>query len=344
MPDLFVSFSSSGHLLLPVKSQKKIPIKTFLIGMILFNVLTGMVMADEVKINLSKLKSNTTIFLTEGEKLHKVPESGIVKIEPEYLPTLIEINSLRGSKFKTHASIWLTGNALNIKGSIDDGTIRVSPASNGEIMERDLQKEWKRYRKGKDNLSSNWEPLLVYVVNHLQFIKPVDLNKLIEQLPEEGLKFWAGREITEFLHDLDQIGYNASEEQFEHLTALNKDGISERYERPRDRYLLIDFAASWCKPCLDEIDNLAELHRKYSVSLELLSIWNDPDHSTWLNSAKKQKSKITWKSLRDEMGAIFEAFDINTYPTYLLINPEGKVVKRVKGAYLKKIEKYLKRL
>jgi len=323
-------------------------LKTFLIYIIYFASLatTDTISATntDVVIDMTNVEGISDIYLSDGEKNYKVPESGVAKIDPEYLPALIEISSLKGSKFKTHTTIWLTGDAIAVEGSIDEGTIRLSPASNGKIIERDLKKEWKRFRKGKDKLPQQWEPLLVYVVNHLQFIETGELNKLIEQLPEEGREFWAGREIMKFLREFERVGYDASKEKFHHLTALNKNKKSERYERPGDKYLLIDFAASWCKPCLEELDDLAKLQRKHTGSLELLSIWNDSDHSEWLNTAKKQKSYITWKSMRDETGAIFEAFGINIYPTYLLINPDGEVEKRVEGAYLKKIKKYLKRL
>ena len=295
--------------------------------------------ANEIVVDASGLESDSPIMIVESGVLNKVLENGIVKFEVEYLPTLIRLVSINKSRVTTHRLIWLTEKNLRIEGSLEEDKLSLFPTNEG-------QPEADEVLKGLPDIEENRElaiskPNLVYIATTLQWQKSHYLEKLIRNIRPADKDFWATTKIKTYLIDLKNIGYDKTTQQFDHMTAVNTNGKSQKFEHQRQKFLLIDFSSSGCKPCLADIDELVELYEEHQDNLEILTVWNDPKQEPWLKIAKKQKDKIIWTSLRDESGVIFNTFEIDVFPTYILVSPEGMVMRRWKGSRIKKIKKYL---
>lgn len=295
--------------------------------------------ATDVTIDASKLKGKSSIFIGESGILQRIPESGIIVMNIENLPTLIKISSIQKGKVSTLEVIWLMGDSLSISGSVAEERIDLSPEENGRLSEVDPEDEWKTFLKDKDS-SSPSRPLLVHVLNLLKFQDTEDLETLASRVAESDEEFWAAEKIQTHLNELGKVGYDSEEETFHSLTATDKSGESVTFRQTENKYLLIDFSSSGCRPCLLDIDQLVSLQQDFTERLEILSLWDDPKHETWLNVGKEQKDKINWPSFRDDSRAVFTKFEVDVYPTYVLIDPEGKVVKRWKGSGIGKVRKY----
>jgi len=114
------------------------------------------------------------------------------------------------------------------------------------------------------------------------------------------------------------------------LTDLN--GVRFSLSDYRGRIVLLDFFATWCRPCIDEIPHLITLTKTYPNStLVIISISLDfpnVDNSVVRTFAKDMG--ITWTVARDTAGVAnkYEVFDI---PTLIFVDQEGNIRSRYIG-------------
>ena len=93
-------------------------------------------------------------------------------------------------------------------------------------------------------------------------------------------------------------------------------------------YVLLDFWASWCKPCRQEIPALIRAYQKYhEKGLDIVSISLDEMAQDWAKGIKD--TGMTWTQLSDLRGwrsVAAGAYNIQSIPTAILFNPQGFVV------------------
>lgn len=116
-------------------------------------------------------------------------------------------------------------------------------------------------------------------------------------------------------------------------TAGNKVDISSF----RGKYVLIDFWASWCRPCRMENPNVVAAYDKYhQKNFTILGISLDQARPAWLNAIKMDGLK--WTQVSDLHGwssALATKFKITSIPQNILIDPKGIIIaKNLRGEAL----------
>lgn len=113
------------------------------------------------------------------------------------------------------------------------------------------------------------------------------------------------------------------------------DGSMLKMSSLRGKWVLVDFWGSWCIWCIRGIPQLKENYEKYKDKMEVLSIACRDKKEKWL--AAIEKHHLDWKhviSLENVPGTdkkVEALFGVEGYPTKLLVNPEGRIVKRCVG-------------
>lgn len=97
----------------------------------------------------------------------------------------------------------------------------------------------------------------------------------------------------------------------------------------RGKYVLLDFWASWCKPCIKSMPNLKEVHYKYASILPLMVIGISVDFSkeAWVKAIDKHH--LPWLNLgtlRKDYTVIREEYQVMAVPKTFLIDPDGQII------------------
>ena len=108
------------------------------------------------------------------------------------------------------------------------------------------------------------------------------------------------------------------------FTLRSMSGSNLRLKEQRGNVVMINFWATWCGPCRQEMPHLNKLHDKYSpAGFVLLGVNVDEDTRYAAEVAKKLG--IRFPVLLDTDKAISRLYDLSTMPSTVLIDRDGKV-------------------
>ncbi len=96
----------------------------------------------------------------------------------------------------------------------------------------------------------------------------------------------------------------------------------------RGKYILLDFWASWCGPCMGEIPHLKAAYEKFrNKNFDIVGISLDLNRSSWEEAVYRKD--LPWNHLSDLRGwssKAAEAYNIRSIPSTILFDPEGHII------------------
>lgn len=151
------------------------------------------------------------------------------------------------------------------------------------------------------------EELTFYYLKHLD-----SLNRMYSEsnMPLDSISMYKNSGTTL----IDEDVWN--------ISATTIDGNAISFSKYKGKYVLLNFWGEWCKPCIGEIPELVKANSDYGTNkLQIISFL----YTSKLEDARtviKEKG-ITWPQI-SLSEPIQNKFKIKSYPTNILIFPDGK--------------------
>lgn len=108
------------------------------------------------------------------------------------------------------------------------------------------------------------------------------------------------------------------------FTTVDIEGKRISLKDYRGKYVILNFWASWCVPCLEEIPSLKQFREKYPEDrLAIISITYDTDTTAFLNAI--QKYNMDWVHVYNDEDLI-KRYGDQAVPMVYLLDKNGKVI------------------
>ena len=137
--------------------------------------------------------------------------------------------------------------------------------------------------------------------------------------------------VKDDLHRLDMVGSPAPS-----VVVKDLKGDAFRLETLKGKYVLVNFWATWCAPCVAELPRQQAAFAKYhEKGLEIVGVSLDETKNVVVDFIKAKN--IPWRQIHNASadGDMVEAFGVGTIPATFLIDPNGTVIRlELRGAAL----------
>ncbi|MFZ2784656.1 MAG: TlpA disulfide reductase family protein [Sediminibacterium sp.] len=174
----------------------------------------------------------------------------------------------------------------------------------------------------------------VYYLQILLHRLPLDsVKRIFNSYSNELQTSYYGQKIAEGIRAIEGGGPGAKAKSF---VAADQNGNIISLEQFKGKsYVLLDFWATWCKPCRAESPFLVELNTKFkSKGLQIISIADDDDRKLAWKKAIQDDKTGDWIHILKGVGTdndLGKLYAVQPIPTKILIGKDGTVLTRYEG-------------
>jgi len=145
------------------------------------------------------------------------------------------------------------------------------------------------------------------------------------QLLEPSLK---NKFITLINNHLDKLKQREVGKTLPNIELPDPEGKLIPLESLRGKYVLVDFWATWCNPCVNTIPNLKNIYREYhKKGFEIYSISLDQNRDAWLNGITQYELEwVNVSDLRVFNSPVVKQLVVTYIPNTFLIDPAGVII------------------
>jgi thiol-disulfide isomerase/thioredoxin len=153
--------------------------------------------------------------------------------------------------------------------------------------------------------------------------------KLIKELPAEMRQRTAIKQMEQTINAAAKTAEGATIKDF---TQKTPDGteISLMDEVKKHKVTVIDFWASWCGPCRQEMPFMMQMYDKHqSKGLGIIGISLDNDKDAWIKGT--EALGFTWPQMSDLKGwenEIAQHFQVTSIPHTIVVDQKGTILRR----------------
>ena len=190
-----------------------------------------------------------------------------------------------------------------------------SPAALAALGKLDMQRELGLFKQVRDSLRRTMVRSSFYTMMRDQ-VDRLEQQEVVLKMQEEEMKR---------LSNIVPAGGPAPE-----IRQNTPDGGTFALSQLRGKVVLIDFWASWCRPCRIENPNVKKVYAKYkSKGFEILGVSLDRDQAAWVKAIKDDG--LPWKHVSDLgfwQNAAAQEYGVQSIPYTVLVDREGNIIEK----------------
>jgi len=124
---------------------------------------------------------------------------------------------------------------------------------------------------------------------------------------------------------------NDEEQYTDDFTLTDMNSQTFKLSDFQDKVVVLDFMATWCKPCRIQMNELIEVWQKYGDQIVIISVAIDPmETDEELNSFFEEYEDATWIHAKDAP-KLTQYHKVVAIPTLVIIDQNGNIIFRHVG-------------
>ncbi len=219
---------------------------------------------------------------------------------------------------------------VQLKKKYGDSLTQKSPEFKAYVEEMEAMNKEKSIPLIEKTITSDpdaYIAALVLATDGRELLSTEELERMYKTLSAKRQQSEYGKTVGDYITGIKNSAIGQKAKNFT-LNTPEEKPLS--LEGLKGKYLVLDFWASWCGPCIKSFPHMKEIYKKYQGDyFEVLSVSIDQSKADWLKALKTQQ--LPWLQVLDTKKVALKNFGVTAIPTVYLIDPDGKIVAKEMG-------------
>lgn len=166
-----------------------------------------------------------------------------------------------------------------------------------------------------------------------QHLKAIIVVVIFAVLGVWGFNHWMGSRVEETGANNYSALERMEKEGVPNFEAKDLEGQSFDLKSMEGKVVILNFWASWCGPCIEEVPSLIKLVKEFKGEVQLIAVSGDSlreDIDVFMKSFPEMKGeniKIVW----DQDRSLMKQFQVARLPESMVLGKDQKLVKKIVG-------------
>jgi peroxiredoxin len=242
-------------------------------------------------------------------------------------PYFSEVAKLRDIQRELNLELWTSGRYTSQNAGTLSETELIELRERRNAISQEMEENIQNFIKtGKNSVYA------AYLFSTQLFGKTADeVEEIFNQFTQSVQKSAFGEQIRTYMETARRLEPGNPAPNF---TQKDINGNIVTLEQFRGQHVMLVFWGSWCGPCRRSHPHLVELAKKYQKEMQLVGFASDKDKDKWKEAIEKDKLDFIHCNLFDKLNDedVGALYNLKVFPTKVLIDSEGKIMKTVIGA------------